>query len=173
MVQQGLCSSSVAGSGNVSVPFLAMDNATSERFEASSVDFTRTSCTKGFQGIVSSTEKENASWREGMCLGAATQVCLKTNTTELVRIVMRFSGTLTMSAALHVDGRPVAWAGELGWHERGISSTHDAVDALVLLNSGACRQLQVVYHDGVSIGAGLDADHEEKVRMMAFRAPHF
>lgn len=143
-----------------------MDSDTSQQFQALSVNFTKETCTDGFSEL-SSTSAEKADWSGGLCLGAATQLCLATDTTELVRIVIEFSGALTMSAALHIDGSPVAWIEKEDWKDRGIVSTTQTVDALLLL-SGGCKTLLVVYDDGISTDAQLDGDHVQKVCACSF-----
>ena len=107
LVHHGSCP--VIQSGNVAVPFLEMQSEASDRFYTSSVNLTRSSCENGFLDTYSSTGGTASDWSDGLCLGVTTQMCLaESSTTELVRIVVHFSGSLTTSASLHVDGKPVA-----------------------------------------------------------------
>lgn len=175
LVHHGSCP--VIQSGNVAVPFLEMQSEASDRFYTSSVNLTRSSCENGFLDTYSSTGGTASDWSDGLCLGVTTKMCLaESSTTELVRIVVHFSGSLTTSASLHVDGKPVAWMEKQRWQERGVVSTTDTIDTILLL-SGGCRTLLVVYDDGISSPAGQqDPDYMQSVRIpnaAAFSRHHF
>lgn len=158
-MQHGKCSTIPAGSGSVSVPFLVEGTAAAQQFEASSVNFTRTSCTDGFNELFSSSD-----WSDGLCFSASTHLCLAGSGPELIRIVAEISGASTMSTSLYVDDKPAAWFQQQDWKQRGLASSVQAVDTLLLL-SGRCHKVAIVFDDGVSTEVDEDdsTSHRNKV----------
>lgn len=156
ILQHGLCSSVVAEPSSPAAPVVSMADDTSTQFTSSTVNFTRTLCASTFSQLpaLATANNDTTAWSDGMfCLGAATQVCLRPDTTALIRIAMEVSGAVAMSAAVHVDDTPVAWM-EKGQDRHGLFSRTETVDASFLLLSGGCRKLLVVYESGASSDAG-------------------
>lgn len=160
IVHHGQCSNTPAGPNSVFVPLLDAGSDAAYHFEADSVNFTRTSCTDGFNELPASGQ-----WTEALCVSASADVCLSGAGPELIRITAEFSGASTKSLSLYVDDKPAAWAQQQDWKVAGIYSGYQTVDTVLLL-SGRCHKVAIVYDDGVT--KELDGDdansHRNKVR---------
>lgn len=142
-IHHGRCSSILAGPDRVPVPAMEAGSQ-SEAFTRYAVNFTRDSCSEAWKELASSTQ-----WNSGTCTEAATYVCSKSTSPELIRTVVEFTGATTLSTALYIDDLPVAWQTDQNWTEVGIFSVVQAVDALLLLNKH-CHKITIVHDDGMA-----------------------
>lgn len=155
-LHHGSCSVIQAGSGQALVPsFDAGNSSDVPEMTLDKVEFTKSSCSKGFDELPSPHE-----WTRGFCMATETHMCLQTpGVVQLVRLVVHVAGPLPMAATVSVDGEAVAWLEKQPAVEgrTGLVSTTQTVDTLLFLGEG-CRNILIVYDDGGEYADSPDGD---------------
>lgn len=153
-LHHGICSTFETGAERATVPWFDARVARNVSVVTRSrVDFSKSSCSQGFEQLPSAEE-----WTKGFCLGAETGLRLQTRKdVQFVRIVVSVDGAMAMAATVLVDGKAVAWVekhSELDVIPGILRSSH-SIDAFVLLDGELCRTLQVVYDAGGDSSGGV------------------